>query len=160
MFLQILHLGQAALAAYGGQQSYIAIINLRKYEETSEKLAKHSKEAAHQLHKTRTTQTSGALSLLLSLCASLVLAVRGSSYGFLVRYLASPAMLAAIFFAREHIQGYWAGKDDKTFGLKASLPKMGDYREAEGKTQELLQVLVWLMYSWAATSAMAFLAGY
>ncbi|KAI0123704.1 hypothetical protein BJ170DRAFT_92258 [Xylariales sp. AK1849] len=160
MFLQILHLAQAALAAYGGQQSYVAITNLQKYEETSEKLAKYSNEASRQLHKTRTTQTSGAAAIIFSLFVSLLLAVRGSSYGFLIRYAASPVMLAGVFFARQHIQEYWAGKDGKTVGKRVPLPKMEDYNEAQRKTEELLNVLEWLMFSWFATTLVALLGGY
>jgi hypothetical protein len=160
MFLQILHLGQAALAGYGAQQSYIAITNLRKYEETSKKLAKYSNEAERQLHKTQTTQASGAVSVLLSLLVSLFLVFRGSSQNVLVRYLASPVMVAAVFFARTHIQDYWAGKDGKTVGKRVPLPKMEDYNEAQRKTEELLKVLEWLMFSWFATSLVAVVGGY
>lgn len=60
-FTQILHTGQVALCAYGAYVSYIAIRNLQQYEETSKKAAKYSGEAEHQLHKTRTTQASGAV---------------------------------------------------------------------------------------------------
>lgn len=60
-FTQILHTGQVALCAYGAYVSYIAITNLQQYEETSKKAAKYSTEAEHQLHKTRTTQSSGAI---------------------------------------------------------------------------------------------------
>lgn len=57
------HFIQLALSVYGASVSFVAITRLQKYEETSKKLAEWSKEAAHQLHKTRTTQTSGALAV-------------------------------------------------------------------------------------------------
>ena len=60
-FTQLLHTGQVALCAYGAYVSYIAISNLQQYEETSKKAAKYSTEAEHQLHKTRTTQSSGSV---------------------------------------------------------------------------------------------------
>lgn len=63
VFVQLMHVCQVVLSTWGGYQSYIAVVNLQKYEETSEKLAKWSNEAARQLHKTRTTQTSGALAV-------------------------------------------------------------------------------------------------
>jgi hypothetical protein len=160
MLIQILHLAQVALAGYGAQQSYIAITNLRKYEDASKKLAKYSNEAERQLHKTRTTQTSGAVAVLVSLLASLTLLFRGSSYGLMVRYLASPVMCAASYFARAHIQDYWAGKDGKTVGTRIPLPKMEDYNEAQRKTEELLKVLEWLMFSWFATNLVAIVWGY
>jgi hypothetical protein len=60
-FTQLLHTGQVALCAYGAYVSFIAIRNLQQYEETSKKAAKYSFEAERQLHKTRTTQSSGAI---------------------------------------------------------------------------------------------------
>ncbi|KAI1779179.1 hypothetical protein F4818DRAFT_241368 [Hypoxylon cercidicola] len=157
MFLQILHLAQAALAAYGGKQSYIAITNLRKYEETTKKLAKYSSTAEHQRHKTYTTQTSGVVALLVSFFVSLTLARRGSMYGFLPRYLYQAAAVGAIFFARQHVRDFWA---DKTPGLKGAVPKMGEYDEAQGKTHELLNVLDMLMFTWVATFVVALVVGY
>ncbi|XXH02584.1 hypothetical protein Hte_008962 [Hypoxylon texense] len=158
MILQILHLAQAALAAYGGKQSYIAITNLRKYDETTKKLANYSSTAETRRNKTYATQTSGVLALLLSLFASLTLALRGAVYGFLPRYLYQVAAAAAVFFAREHMRGFWADKTPG--GLKGAVPKMGDYDEAQRKTHELLNVLDFLLFSWAATFFVALIIGY
>jgi len=69
-------------------------------------------------------------------------------------------MLAAVFFARAHVQEYWAGRDGKTVGSKVPLPKMEGYNEAQAKTEELLKVLGWLVMSWAATSVVALFGGY
>ncbi|KAI0835436.1 hypothetical protein F5Y06DRAFT_276264 [Hypoxylon sp. FL0890] len=157
MLLQFLHLAQAALAAYGGKQSYIAITNLRKYDKASEKLAKYSSEAERQRQKTYATQTSGVVALLLSFFMSLLLALRGSVYGFIPRYLAPSVTLVGIGFAREHIRDFWAGK---TPGLKGALPKMGDYEEAERRTHELLSVLDMLVFSWVATLFLVLIVGY
>lgn len=63
LYLQLMHVCQAILCGYGAYQSYVAITNLRKYEETTKKLAKWSSTAEEQLHKTRTTQASGALAV-------------------------------------------------------------------------------------------------
>jgi hypothetical protein len=57
------HLAQAGLCAYTGYMSYSAITKLQQYEEKSKKLAKFSSIAAEQLHKTRTTQASGAIAV-------------------------------------------------------------------------------------------------
>ncbi|KAK8055703.1 hypothetical protein PG993_000930 [Apiospora rasikravindrae] len=154
MLLQVLHIAQAALAVYGGQQSIQAIQNLQKYEETTQKLAKYSNEAERQLKKTRTTQAAGAIALLLSLVASVMLAFRGHSYGFLVRTLASPFMTGLLFLARQYVQDYWGG------GKRVPLPKMGSYNDAQKQTEDLLQVLEKLMFSWFATSVLCLLAGY
>jgi hypothetical protein len=62
-FMRIVHLGQALLSGYGALHSYLAVTNLQKYEKTSEKLAEWSKDAANELHKTRTTQTTAALAV-------------------------------------------------------------------------------------------------
>ena len=48
------------VSLYAAQKSYIAITNLQQYEENSEKAAKYSDKAAHELYKTRVTQASGA----------------------------------------------------------------------------------------------------
>ncbi|KAI1379869.1 hypothetical protein F4677DRAFT_297595 [Hypoxylon crocopeplum] len=157
MILQLIHLAQAALAAYGGKHSYVAITNLRKYENTTKKLAKVSSEAEHQRQKTYSTQTSGVVALLLSFFASLLLASRGSIYGVLPRYLIPVVMVVALFFAKEHMQDFWAGKAP---GLKGALPKMGDYEEAQRRTHSLLGVLDLLMLSWVATWIMALFVGY
>lgn len=62
-YLQLMLLCQVVISCWGAYQSYNAIIRLRKYEETAKKLADWSSEAERQLHKTRTTQTSGALAV-------------------------------------------------------------------------------------------------
>ena len=65
----ILHATQAASSAYGIYLSYHSITSLRRYEEKSEKAAKWSNTAGHQLYKTRVTQASGlgAVSVTVSL---------------------------------------------------------------------------------------------
>jgi hypothetical protein len=61
------HLAQACLCGYTGYLSYSAITRLQQYEQTSETAAQYSQVAADQLHKTRTTQTSGAIAVSVSL---------------------------------------------------------------------------------------------
>jgi hypothetical protein len=70
-FLSLLHALQASFSAYTLYLSSIAIRNLQKYEKTSKKAAKYSNTAEQQLHKTRTTQASGALSVPLLFLLSL-----------------------------------------------------------------------------------------
>lgn len=60
-FLFLLHASQVGLSLWAGKHSYEAITRLQKYEDTSEKAAKYSGHAQHELHKTRTTETSGAV---------------------------------------------------------------------------------------------------
>jgi hypothetical protein len=54
-------------SAYGLQLSYANITRLQQYEEQSEKAAEWSNKAAQRLHKTRTTQTSGTVTVTLPL---------------------------------------------------------------------------------------------
>ncbi|CAO1602111.1 hypothetical protein XANCAGTX0491_005742 [Xanthoria calcicola] len=53
-------IGIAAVSLYTARKSYTAIINLRRYEERSERAARYSETAAQELQKTRTTQASSA----------------------------------------------------------------------------------------------------
>lgn len=50
----------SATSLYAARSSYVAIVNLRKYEKRSERAAEYSETAARQLYKTRVTQTSSA----------------------------------------------------------------------------------------------------
>ena len=59
----LLHVPQAFLSAYIIYLSSITIPKLQRYEAMSEKAAQYSSTAEHQLQKTRTTQTSGALTV-------------------------------------------------------------------------------------------------
>jgi len=63
MLLQLVHIAQSLISIYGLSISYFSVTNLQKYEEQSKKAAKWSGAAEHQLHKTRTTQASGALTV-------------------------------------------------------------------------------------------------
>jgi hypothetical protein len=55
----------SAISGYGLYLSYQNITRLQQYEEQSKKAAEWSNTAAHRLHKTRTTQTSGTISVCL-----------------------------------------------------------------------------------------------
>ncbi|KAI0975504.1 hypothetical protein F4678DRAFT_272311 [Xylaria arbuscula] len=161
MLLKLIHVAQLAIAAYGAMQCQVAISRLLEYEDATKKLAKVSSEAERQLHKTRTTQGAGAIAILVSFAASGLLLTSGSSYGVLVRYLASPAMALSVFAARTYLQDFWAGKGGKAVtDNKVPLPKMGGYNEALERTEKSLEVLGWLTISWAASSALVFIDGY
>lgn len=53
----------SALSTYGLYLSYRNITRLQQYEKQSEKAAEWSSTAAQRLHKTRSTQTSGTLTV-------------------------------------------------------------------------------------------------
>ena len=161
MLLKVVHIVQIIIAAYGAMQCQVAITRLLEYEDATKKLAKISSEAQRQLHKTRMTQAAGAIAILASFVASVLLTTRGSSYGILVRYLSSPVMASGVYAAREYLWDFWGGKGGKPVtASKVPLPKMEGYNEALEKTQKVLEVLGWLTMSWMASSALALLEGY
>jgi hypothetical protein len=51
------------LSGYGLNLCYNNITRLQQYEEQSEKAAKWSNKVAERLHKTRSTQTSGTITV-------------------------------------------------------------------------------------------------
>jgi hypothetical protein len=111
MFItQLIHTGQIALCAYGAHVSFLSIRNLQQYEETSKKAAKYSSTAEQQLHKTRSTQSSAAICVLVSLFAAVVLAVRPGSLPLFVRGCVSPGLLVGTLFVRAHVAGFWKDK--------------------------------------------------
>lgn len=182
-FMRIIHLAQAVLSGYGALHSYIAVTNLQKYEKTSEKLAEWSKEAANQLHKTRTTQTTAAVAvrlvtynakqtphpktqtnlstqILLSTIASLTLALAPTALPPTAAYAASPCLVILVLLARGHVKNYWAPSDGKTVGVKVPLPNMGDYNDAQRATEKVLEALQWIEWSWVGASLGAGMVGY
>lgn len=178
-FMRIIHLGQALLSGYGALHSYMAVTNLQKYEKTSEKLAEWSKEAANQLHKTRTTQTTAALAvrivpsqarsiyqlttnsqILLSAITSLTLAITPSSLPAAATYAASPCLVIIVLLARGHVKNYWAPSDGKTVGVRVPLPNMGAYNDAQRATEKMLEALQWIEWSWVGASLGAGMIGY
>jgi hypothetical protein len=62
----LFHAGQVAVSVYAATFSAIAIYNLQKREDQSERAAQYSNTAANQLHKTRTTQTSGVVAVCMT----------------------------------------------------------------------------------------------
>ncbi|KAM0710908.1 hypothetical protein Q7P35_001646 [Cladosporium inversicolor] len=160
LFMRVIHLGQAVLSGYAAYHSYNAITNLQAYEATSEKLAEWSNEAAKQLAQTRATQTTGALAILLSSVTSLALTFSPESLPSAVLYGASPALVILILLARNHMKNYWAPKDGKTVGVRVPLPNMGKYNEAQRATEQLLEVLQWMEWSWVGASLGAGMVGY
>ncbi|MCJ1322162.1 hypothetical protein MMC15_007508 [Xylographa vitiligo] len=142
LLLPTLHAGQALLSAYGLYTSYISVTHLQQYESTSEKAAEYLSAAAHQLHKTRTTQASGALAILTSLLTSLTLLAR-PSIPLPTAAAANVAVGALTLGAMLHVGNFWRGK--------ARVPFVEGYNEGMRRTEELRRVLGWLAMSWAAT---------
>jgi hypothetical protein len=179
-FMRLLHLVQAALSTYGLYNSYLAITNLQTYEETTKRLAKYSDEVGKQLQQTRTTQATGALAvryhavyriekavqatniqqILLSTLTSTALTFITSSLPSWMLFGSSPLLILTLVFARRYVKSYWAPSDGKNVGIRIPLPKAGDYNRAEQATEQLLQVLQWLEWSWVGTAFAGGVVGY
>jgi len=184
LFMRVIHLGQAFLSGYAAYHSYNAITNLQTYEATSEKLAEWSNEAAKQLAQTRATQTTGALAVRANLTTTIYIHTRHKTNNQLLHqillssvtsltltffpealppaalFAASPALVIVIMLARSHMKNYWAPSDGKTVGMRVPLPNMGQYNEAQRATEQLLEVLQWMEWSWVGASLGAGMVGY
>jgi len=158
--LRLLHASQALLSLYGGYSSYIAITNLQKYEATTKKLAKWSNTVDEQLQKTRTTQSTGAVTILLSLIVSSTLALTPSSLPRWLLLTASPVVIIVSAVARQYIKNFWTSGDSNTVGTRVPLPNMEDYNKAQRATEQLLQVLQFLEYSWVGTALVGGMIGW
>ncbi|KAL8800847.1 MAG: hypothetical protein Q9182_004867 [Xanthomendoza sp. 2 TL-2023] len=146
--------GTSAVSLYAAQKSYIAITNLQRYEERSEKAAKHSETAAHELYKTRITQGSSAVVIALSLLASVSILLRalfGSPNSPAWEYASTPLMLVAIAAAFVHNQNYWKAK--------AKVPFVGCFNEGVQKSKEIRQLLIVLGLAWGAIGVYGWIEG-
>lgn len=97
------HVGQAILTSYTALLSYTSIVKLRKYEEKTEKAAGYSNTVEHQLHKTQTTMTSGALATLCSLLSSVALVAASPKTDPRQSFLISMVSTGATAFAYVHV---------------------------------------------------------
>lgn len=143
----LLHAVQAAFSAYNLYLATISITKLREYEEKSKKAAEWSNIAAHQLHKTRTTQASGTAAVLLSFISALsTIFYSRSAYTGIA---AAVINIGALVAARSHVGDFWKGK------TKIPLPGVGDYNDAISITQEIRMNSAYLATSWVATGILA-----
>ena len=105
-------------------------------------------------------QLTAIYQILLSSVTSLALTFSPESLPSAVLYGASPALVILVLLARHHMKNYWAPKDGKTVGVRVPLPNMGKYNEAQHATEQLLEVLQWLEWSWVGASLGAGMIGY
>ncbi|KAF7453128.1 hypothetical protein A1F94_011819 [Pyrenophora tritici-repentis] len=134
----------SALSAYGLYLSYQNITRLQQYEERSEKAAEWSNTAAERLHKTRTTQTSGTVTLLVSFVTSTAL--------LLVPRFASPSVLIAtgvangmaLYLSRTHMANFW---NDNT---QTRVPFVEKFNEAIRGSKQVVLLLGTLCLAWGA----------
>ncbi|GAB7339697.1 hypothetical protein MBLNU457_6270t1 [Dothideomycetes sp. NU457] len=142
LLITSVHIGQSLVSLYGLAVSYFSITNLQKYEEKSEKAAKYSGTAEHQLHKTRTTQASGALSILASLLLSFILAT--VSFTKVTTVVLNLAMAGIAVAAHMHVKDFWHAK--------AKVPFVDGYNEGISRSQEIIKILALLSGSWGVTA--------
>ncbi|KAE9992366.1 hypothetical protein EG327_009320 [Venturia inaequalis] len=138
----LLHLAQAGLSGYSLFHAYISVSNLHQYEQKMEKAAEWSDTAKHELHKTRTTQTSSALSILSSVIISLGLV--SSPTPTITKVLLNTASIAICVLARTHISNFWANK--------AKVPLVKGFNAAITSTNVVKDHLGVLAISWIVSS--------
>lgn len=143
----VLYAFQAAYSAYNLYLASISISNLQQYEDATKKAAKYSNIAENQLHKTRTTQASGAIAVLLTFLSSTYFVFSRSSP--VTRLLVTGANIAALFAAREHVGAFWRRK------AKVPLPGVADYNEAISKTLEVRLNMVYMAASWVVIGTLS-----
>ncbi|KIV94181.1 hypothetical protein PV10_01970 [Exophiala mesophila] len=135
------HVGQATASVYSGLLSAMAIYNLQKHKDQTEQAAQYSNIAANQLHKTRTTQTSGALATLSSLGSAVYLAATQESDSKTTMFLLSSVNSLCMALAYRHLTNFWHGK--------AKVPLMTDYNDGITISNRLRYFLIGLSASWA-----------
>ncbi|CAI6333229.1 unnamed protein product [Periconia digitata] len=137
----------SALSGYGLYRSYENITRLQQYEEQSEKAAKWSNAVAERLHKTRTTQTSSTLSLLISFLTAIYLMIPTTlkRYHFL---LAALLNVGALFLSRSHMASFW--NDRK----QIQVPFVEKFNEAIKGSEGVVKLLGLVCSTWAAAGAL------
>ncbi|KAH7402364.1 hypothetical protein DE146DRAFT_788051 [Phaeosphaeria sp. MPI-PUGE-AT-0046c] len=132
-------LATTALSTYGLFLSYQNITRLQQYEQQSEKAAEWSNTAAEHLHKTRTTQTSGTISLLTSFLTPLVLTYSSTPT---VLIAASAANAVLVFAARRHMAAFWNEK------VQTRVPFVQKFNDAVRGSEQVVQILGALCGCW------------
>jgi len=144
--LGFVHTVQAGFSAYNLYLASISIQNLQGYEGMSEKAAKYSNTAEHQLHKTRTTQASGTIAVLFSLVSSVYMLA--GSPGLSRQLTVVGLNVVALEGARQHVGAFWKQS------ARIPIPGAGDYNQAEKNTQEIKINLAYLAASWVGAGAL------
>ncbi|KAF2020398.1 hypothetical protein BU24DRAFT_360858 [Aaosphaeria arxii CBS 175.79] len=142
------------LSAYTLNLAYTNITLLQRYERQSEKAAEWSSIAAERLRKTRTTQASGAVSIVLSLISSTYLILhpilssekKQSDHAVLI----TAVNIVASSAARVHMAGFWNEKE------QTRVPFLEKFNDAvRGSERE--RDLVWgIAGCWVAVGLFAF----
>lgn len=135
-----------ALSGYGLYLSYKNITALQQYEKTSEKAAEWSNTAAQRLHKTRTTQTSGTVTLICSFLTSAVLLCQPSRSTPTILIASSLANATAAYLSRTHMANFW---NDST---QTRIPFVEKFNQAIRGSEKVVWLLGTLSMGWAGAA--------
>ncbi|KAF1999732.1 hypothetical protein P154DRAFT_620676 [Amniculicola lignicola CBS 123094] len=136
----------ATISLYGLYKSYNNIVRLQEYEEKSEKAAEWSRTAANQLYKTRTTQASGTITLILSLLTPIPLLFIPGTSSILAPTLALVNTTTCLI-ARSHMDNFW--------GTKIEVPFVENFNKAIAGSRDVVVILTYLTFGWAATGILS-----
>lgn len=114
--------------------------------------------------KTELTATvaNNIIQIIVSLLAALIMLTLPNKMPTWAPYTISPAMLFIVLGARQYLKNFWTPAQDsrgKDVGAKVPLPNMEDYNLAVQKTEDLLEVLKYLEYSWLITMVVGGVVG-
>lgn len=114
--------------------------------------------------KTELTATvaNNIIQIIVSLLAALIMLTLPNKMPTWAPYTISPAMLFIVLGARQYLKNFWTPTQDsrgKDVGAKVTLPNMEDYNLAVQKTEDLLEVLKYLEYSWLITMVVGGVVG-
>ncbi|KAH8701306.1 hypothetical protein GQ44DRAFT_717843 [Phaeosphaeriaceae sp. PMI808] len=137
----------SALSGYGLYLSYHNITRLQQYEKQSEKAAEWSNTAAQRLHKTRTTQTSGTLSLLISFLSPLILLSTPYRSSSTIMISVGTANATMLFFTRAHMAAFWNESN------QTRIPFMEKFNDAVRGSEKVVRVLGAASTSWGLSAA-------
>ncbi|KAI8936658.1 hypothetical protein NX059_007055 [Plenodomus lindquistii] len=144
---------QRRLSAYGLYLSYQNITRLQQYEKTSEKAAEWSNTAAQRLRKTRTTQGSGTVTLILSFLSSTTLLLLPSHATPPTLLLTSGLNTLFLFASQTHMNRFW---NDST---QTRVPFLEKFNEAIRGSEKVVWALGTLGVGWGAAAIVWWMKG-
>ncbi|KAF1967140.1 hypothetical protein BU23DRAFT_301691 [Bimuria novae-zelandiae CBS 107.79] len=136
------------LSSYGLYMAYQNITRLQQYEEQAQRASKWSDAVGKRLQKTRATQTSGTIALILSTLSSVLLLL--TKFGIATHVVLSIICLTVSALARLHMKTFWNEKD------QIRIPLMGKYNEAIAGSEEVVQLLGGITVAWIAAGLLSF----
>ncbi|KAF1922763.1 uncharacterized protein M421DRAFT_77318 [Didymella exigua CBS 183.55] len=132
----------SVLSAYGLYLCKENITRLQQYEKASEEAAEWSNTAAQRLNKTRSTQTSGTLSLALSFLAATTLPFLCSKHTSTFLSITGLALGAGLYTARTHMANFW--NESK----QTKIPFVEKFNDAIRGSERVVAILETLAFSW------------